>query len=75
MNKIPIGKLQPHLVAGAVGANICRPDDKDWYCKLSRFFSAIMMLLFLIILFAVVIISIVFIIIWIIGKISVPVKK
>ena len=47
-NSSYFNKISPHVVVGSVANNICRPEDKDWYCVLSRFFSAIMMILVLI---------------------------
>lgn len=39
------------LVFGAVGTNICKEDNKGWFCQFQRFFSFVMMALVLIIIF------------------------
>jgi hypothetical protein len=44
-----------HLVGGAVSQNICKEGDTSWYCRLSRAYSAVFMIIaLLVILFVVV---------------------
>lgn len=35
---------------GIFGTNVCKEEDKGWFCQLQRFFSIIFMIIFLLIL-------------------------
>lgn len=39
------GGLLDNFMFGVFGVNECKSDDQDWYCQLSRIFSAILMIL------------------------------
>ena len=45
------GGLLNNFVFGVFGVNKCDSSDKDWYCELSRIFSAILMILVIIVIF------------------------
>ena len=37
---------------GVFGVNECKSTDDGWYCNLSRFFSAMMMIIFILMIFS-----------------------
>ena len=44
------GGLLDNFMFGVFGVNECKSDDQDWYCQLSRIFSAILMILVILII-------------------------
>jgi hypothetical protein len=41
------GSIFSNFHFGVFGVNECKSSDEGWYCQLSRFFSALMMILFI----------------------------
>ena len=49
-----LGTLLSSLTFGFFDVNVCDAEDNTWYCKFSRFFGALMKVIFIVIIFYVI---------------------